>query len=280
MATELKRVVVVGAGIAGMEAGWIAAARGHQVTILSASAQIGGKAWLRSHLPGGEEVSSVYDYQTVAAMRAGAKIELGITAQTDTIMDFSPDVVVLATGASMIPPSWLPEQVQQDGFVLDLRQTMAGLLKVTAKQRGTAVLFDMDHTEATYAAAERLHSLFDQVVILTPRHSLADDMAVVTRQGVLRRIFTKKIVVHLLAQPVWDAGMEDGVLAWVNVITGERNLIHNVALLTYATPRRRNDALSESLTRLGVTVLTVGDCKSPRDMIAATADGHLAGHQI
>jgi hypothetical protein len=280
MATELKRVVVVGAGIAGMEAGWIAAARGHQVTIFSASAQIGGKAWLRSHLPGGEEVSSVYDYQTVAAMRAGAKIELGMTAQTDTIMDFSPDVVILATGASMIPPSWLPEQVQQDGFVLDLRQTMAGLLKVTAKQRGTAVLFDMDHTEATYAAAEQLHSLFDQVVILTPRHSLADDMAVVTRQGVLRRIFTKKIVVHLLALPVWDAGMEDGVLAWVNVITGERNLIHNVALLTYATPRRRNDALSESLTRLGVTVLTVGDCKSPRDMIAATADGHLAGHQI
>ena len=280
MATELKRVVVVGAGIAGMEAGWIAAARGHQVTILSASAQIGGKAWLRSHLPGGEEVSSVYDYQTVAAMRAGAKIELGMTAQTDTIMDFSPDVVVLATGASMIPPSWLPEHVQQDGFVLDLRQTMAGLLKMTARQRGTAVLFDMDHTEATYAAAEQLHSLFDQVVILTPRHSLADDMAVVTRQGVLRRIFTKKIVVHLLAQPVWDAGMEDGVLAWVNVITGERNLIHNVALLTYATPRRRNDALSESLTRLGVIVLTVGDCKSPRDMIAATADGHLAGHQI
>lgn len=279
-AAESKRVVVVGAGLAGMEAGWIAAARGHRVTILSSGAQIGGKAWLRSHLPGGEEVSSVYDYQTVAAIRAGAKIELGITAQTQTILDLSPDVVVLATGASMIPPSWLPEQIQRDGFVLDLRQTIQQLLKTTVRQRGTAVIFDMDQTEATYAAAEKLHTLFDRVCILTPRHSLADDMAVVTRQGVLRRIYTKKIDVHLLAQPVWDAGMEEGVLTWENVITGEQNSIPNVSLLTYATPRRRNDLLSDALVQRGIPTMTVGDCKSPRDMIAATSDGHLVGHQI
>ena len=279
-ASNKKRVVIVGAGIAGMEAGWVAAARGHEVTILSASAQVGGKAWLRSQLPGGEEVSSVYDYQTVAAMRAGAKLELGVVADADTIASFNPDQVILATGASMIPPAWLPKQVQRDGIVLDLRETIAELLKVTFKQPGTAVIFDMDHTESTYAAAERLHALFERVVILTPRHSLADDMAIVTRQGVLRRIYSKKIDVHLLAHPIWDAGMEDGVLAWINIITGERNFIHDVALLTYATPRSRNDMLFDSLKQLGISALTIGDCKSPRDMIAATADGHLAGHQI
>ena len=58
-----------------MEAAWVAAARGHDVTVFGASDAIGGKAWLREQLPGGETVSSIYDYQTVAARRAGARFD-------------------------------------------------------------------------------------------------------------------------------------------------------------------------------------------------------------
>lgn len=279
-ATDAKDIIIVGAGIAGMEAAWIAAARGHHVTVLGSGAQIGGKAWLRSHFPGGEEVSSVYDYQTIAAVRAGANIELGLTATAADVASLKPDGVILATGATMIPPSWLPTDVRNAGFVLDLRETMAGLLSVSSKQPGTAVIFDMDHTEGTYAMAERLHALFEHVVILTPRHSLADDMAVVTRQGVLRRLYTKKIEVHLLALPVWTDDIENGVLTWEHVITHERQQIKDVALITYSTPRRRNDELAAPLKQLGIDVVLIGDCKSPRDMIAATSDGHQAGHRI
>ncbi len=279
-ATDTKRVVIVGAGIAGMESAWIAAARGHHVTVLGSGAQIGGKAWLRSHFPGGEEVSSVYDYQTIAAKRGGAQIELERTASVSDVTTLEPDVVILATGATMIPPSWLPIEVRDAGFVLDLRETMAGLLGVSSKQPGTAVIFDMDHTEGTYAMAERLHALFERVVILTPRHSLADDMAVVTRQGVLRRLYTKKIDIHLLALPIWTDEVENGVLTWEHVITHERHQINDVALVTYSTPRKRNDELAAPLSQLGINVVLVGDCKSPRDMIAATSDGHQAGHQV
>lgn len=278
--TNTKRVTIIGAGIAGMEAAWIAGARGHQVTVLGSGAQIGGKAWLRSHFPGGEEVSSVYDYQTIAAMRSNVQIELGLTATVADIQVLNPDVVILATGATMILPSWLPTDVHDEGFVVDLRETMTGLLGVSSKQPGTAVIFDMDHTEGTYAMAERLYELFEHVVILTPRHSLADDMAVVTRQGVLRRLYTKKIEIHLLALPVWTHEVENGILTWEHVITHERHQINNVALITYSTPRSRNDELAEPLRKLGIDVVLIGDCKSPRDMIAATSDGHLAGHQV
>ena len=102
-----KRVVVVGAGIAGMEAAWVAAARGHDVTVFGASDWIGGKACLREQLPGGETVSSIYDYQTVAARRAGA-LRARPSGNRGDIVALRPDVVILATGSTMIPPDWLP----------------------------------------------------------------------------------------------------------------------------------------------------------------------------
>ena len=275
-----KRVVVVGAGIAGMEAAWVAAARGHAVTVFGRSSHIGGKAWLRSFLPGGEEVSSIYDYQTVAAQRAGVELRLGVEADAESILACCPDVVILATGATMLPPQWLPPEVREAGWVPDLRAAMAGLLRVTARQPGAALIFDMDHTEGTYAAAERLQVLFDRVVIITPRNSIADDMSLVTRQGVHRRLSTKRIETVLLSQPFWSDAFEDGVLGYRHVYTGEARSVEKVALLAYSTPRARDDALAAPLRSRGIEVRTVGDCWSPRDLLAATADGHAAGNGV
>lgn len=174
-ATVPKRVVVVGAGIAGMEAAWVAAARGHDVTMLGASYAIGGKAWLREQLPGGETVSSIYDYQTVAARQAGARFILGRKVTAEEIIALRPDSVILATGSTMIPPDWLPAAVRAEGWVPDLRAAMAEVLRFEARQPGTAVLFDADHTEGTYAAAEALQARFEHVVIVTPRDTIATD---------------------------------------------------------------------------------------------------------
>ncbi len=129
-----KRVVVVGAGIAGMEAAWVAAARGHDVTVFGASDAIGGKAWLREKLPGGETVSSIYDYQAVAARRAGARILLGRQATAAEIVALRPDVVILATGSTMIPPDWLPASVRAEGWVPDLRTALMEALRHAGRQ--------------------------------------------------------------------------------------------------------------------------------------------------
>jgi 2,4-dienoyl-CoA reductase-like NADH-dependent reductase (Old Yellow Enzyme family) len=274
-AKSRKKLAIVGAGIAGMEAAWVLAARGHEVTVFGRSAEVGGKARLRSLLPGGESLSSIYDYQFAAARKAGARLELGISATLSDVVALRPDAVVLATGSRMLSPPFLGS-----ALVPDLRAAMTDILKIRARQSGTAVLYDMDHTEGTYAAAELLHQLFERVVIITSRDSIAQSAPLVTRQGILRRLAEKRIQSIVLAEPRLGAGFEEGIVEYENVYNGDIGTIENVAFLSWSTPRAPEDALLEPLRNAGIEVHVVGDCRSARGVLEATSEGHAAGNMI
>jgi hypothetical protein len=235
---------------------------------------------LREKLPGGETVSSIYDYQTVAAQRAGARIELGRKATANEIIALQPEVVILATGSIMIPPDWLPDEVCAEGWVPDLRAAMAEVLRHEGRQPGCAVLFDADHTEGTYAAAEALRARFERVAIVTPRDSIATDVQMVTRQGVLRRMAEQRIEIITLSEPRWSDTCANGRIEIVNIYNGDVRMIDDLALLTYATPRIPTDALAAPLRDAGIAVIAVGDARAPQEMLFATADGHAAGESV
>lgn len=276
-AERKRRIVVVGAGVAGMEAAWIAAARGHEVTVFGAGPEVGGKARLRALLPGGETITSVYDYQHSAARRSGVRIELGITASAEDVRGCDPDTVVLATGSRMLVPDWIPPDFAQEGLVPDLHAAMIDVVRLGGRQPGTAVIFDMDHSDGVYAAAEHLHGVFDRVVIVTPRDTVASELWLVARQGILRRLNRKGIEVVSLAEPRWTDAFEEGALDCVNVYTGDVRRIDDLAFLAYATPRLPADELDRPLREIGVEVLRIGDCRAPRDLLHATQEGHEAG---
>lgn len=273
-----RRVVVVGSGIAGMEAAWVAAARGHDVTVFGRSDEIGGKAKLRSLLPGGETIANVYNYQFLAAQRAGVSLQLGREVNDADILASKPDAVILATGSSMLRPEWFP--ADKDVPVLDLQSGIQAVIKSTLRNRGTAIVYDMDHTEGTYAAVELLAKRYERVVLLTPRASIAQDVSLVTRQGILRRLSLLRVEIIGLVEPIWNECLFEGCLAYENVYSKERGLIKDVSFLSYATPSVPNAELAKPLRAAGVEIHFVGDCRVPRGLIGATADGHAVGNAV
>jgi len=272
-----RRIVVVGGGVAGLEAAWIAATRGHEVTVFSASADLGGKTRLHARLPGGESLSSVYDYQQVMAKLAGVRFELGVRATAADVTSLAPDEVVLATGSTPGWPSALPGIWREEGFVSDVRTLALELLDRQERQPGTAVLFDQDHTEGTYAMVELLARLFERVVVPTPRERVAGDVPLVTALGIHRRLARLPVEVRPFHELSAESRLEDGVAALTDVYTGALNFVEDVVLISYSTPRVPELALLAPLRAAGLPVTTIGDCRMPRGVMAATAEGYATG---
>lgn len=95
-----KKVVIVGAGISGLQAGIIATKRGHDVTILEKSDKIAGQMNLATLAPYKAEVAKARDWFVGEAKRTGVQIKTGVEATPDVVAGYKPDSVILATGST------------------------------------------------------------------------------------------------------------------------------------------------------------------------------------
>lgn len=261
------RVVVVGGGAAGLQAAISAARRGRQVTLLSARAP-GGAARMEADLPGGASMAGFLDYLTAEAAHAGVRLRQGI-ADLDSILALRPDAVILATGASMVRPAGL----HGGGTGLDLR----AMLAAPPPGGGMAVLYDHDHTPATYAAAEWLAARYTRLLLVTPRDSIAQDVPLLSAQGVHRRL--ARLGVEILACRAL-LRQEGRRLRLVHLLTGAEEVIEDVDLLTWSTPRQPRQELLAPLQAAGLEVHLAGDALAPRLMLSAIREGAEIGEAV
>ncbi|HBW84459.1 MAG TPA: hypothetical protein DEF79_10520 [Gammaproteobacteria bacterium] len=214
------------------------------------------------------------------AVRAGVSFELGFQANIDSVLIREPDVVLLATGSSSSQPDWLPDEWFKNGLIPSLRDMARQLTLGLGSASGRAVIIDQDHTEMTYATALRLADYFDQVTLVTSRERIAHDVSLINRQGILQRLFEKNVELICHVEPAGVNKLEDGKLSLKNVYNSAVIDLNSVASVIHASSRLPNDALLEPLQKKGIEVITVGDCRAPRSLMAATREGYEIANDL
>jgi 2,4-dienoyl-CoA reductase (NADPH2) len=99
-AKSKKKVMVIGGGVAGMEAARIARIRGHDVTLFEKDGELGGQIRWASKSKYHQEFSQTARYRIHEVKRTGVKVVTGKEVTLADVNSFKPDAVVVATGAT------------------------------------------------------------------------------------------------------------------------------------------------------------------------------------
>lgn len=102
---KVKKIVVVGAGPAGLQAAWILAKRGHEVTLLEKEESTGGQLKLASVPPMKHDLArTIHTYETLCK-KYGVDIKYGVEATKEVLEGYNADTIILSTVSSpLIPP--------------------------------------------------------------------------------------------------------------------------------------------------------------------------------
>ncbi len=276
-AARSRRVVVVGGGPAGLEAAWVARARGHQVILLERSEILGGRIRLAQQLPGREELADFADWRVGECERQGVDLRAGTEATSESVLALEPDAVVVATGGRADKSGsskWHPMPVpgtDQD-FVLDHE---TALLRLGELGPRVVVLDAVGHIEAI-GLGELLARLGREVTTVT---SLPNPIQL-----------DGETSAHALPRAV-RAGMEwrpntlvaavgDHEVTLVDALSRKLEVLSGVDHVVIRTNGLPVDDLYWSLRDKVPDVVRVGDAVAVRTADRAIFDGHLVGRRL
>ena len=121
-AKKVKRIAVVGGGVAGMSAATVAASRGHKVTLFEASHDVGGQFNLAKVVPGKEEFHETIRYFKVQLKITGVELRLNTKINREQLEREGFDEVIVATGV-------VPRQLKIEGHTLAQVLSYADVLR-------------------------------------------------------------------------------------------------------------------------------------------------------
>jgi 2,4-dienoyl-CoA reductase-like NADH-dependent reductase (Old Yellow Enzyme family)/thioredoxin reductase len=189
-----RRVVVVGAGPAGMEAARVAGERGHEVTVFEAAAEAGGQIRLTAQSPRRREMLSIIDWRMAECERLGVGFRFNAWAEAEDVLAKNPDVVVIATGG--MPHT----EVLARGN--ELVVSAWDILSGDAKPGTDVLVYDDAGDHAGLQAAEIIAATGARVEIMTPDRAFAPEvmaMNLVPYMRSLQKLDTTFTVTYRLA---------------------------------------------------------------------------------
>jgi len=164
-----KRVIVVGAGPAGLEAARACAERGHSVVLLEAASRVGGQVQLAARATQRHrELLSIVDWLDREARHLGVDLQLDTFADAAAVRALDPDVVIIATGG--LPAS--PTLSAGANLTVSTWDILSGEVS-----SGNRILVVDDHgSDQALSTAERLVGGGSQVEIVTPDRHVGHDV--------------------------------------------------------------------------------------------------------
>lgn len=259
-AVEIKKVVVVGAGPAGLYAAWAAAKRGHSVTLLEKEAEVGGSFRTASFPPGKGQISTFIRSMLVKAEKAGVDIRLNSEADEKVFSALSPDVIIQATGSI---PLLLPiEGLNECGYIT--AQDML-LGKASPGRRVLVCGGGMIGCEAAEYLSEREH----EVAIIEMKHKIAEEVSPENRRYMMDAF--SKGNVGLYPGHRITAFYKDGVSYQTE--DGQTGSLRGFDSIVLAMGTRSYNPLKEAAEKGAIKVIVIGEAlKSPGNAVAATRD--------
>ena len=126
-----RRVAIVGAGPAGLEAAVTLAERGFKVTILDKASAIGGMICLGKNPPDKQKMDWMLEYYDKQVKRLGIEVRLNTVATAETLQALAPHAVITATGSLPIVPKI--EGIDK-AHVLEVREVLETQPQITGKK--------------------------------------------------------------------------------------------------------------------------------------------------
>jgi 2,4-dienoyl-CoA reductase-like NADH-dependent reductase (Old Yellow Enzyme family)/thioredoxin reductase len=221
-AERKKKVLIIGAGPAGLETARIAALRGHTVVVYEKSRQVGGQAILAGKLPGRQNIRAIITWLNQEVKKLDVEIKLGleVTAEEDVIdfviNDEKPDAVVIATGSVPIRTGYQSLTFNDvKGHEQEIVCTDQDIWEERVKTGNRIIIGDTLSFIEAPGLAEYLGRLSKEVEVVTPLANIGLELTLYNHwEHVFPRVF--------------GAGVKISPFTWIKNIDGHSVTLYNV----------------------------------------------------
>jgi dimethylamine/trimethylamine dehydrogenase len=279
------RVLIVGAGAAGLEAARALGARGYDVMLAEATRDIGGRVTREASLPGMSEYIRVRDYreqQLIEMTNVDIFRESLMGAQD--VFAVEADHVAIATGAR-----WRTEMFNEEIYVpiadgdaatrvLTPDDIMEGRMP-----DGPTLVFDGDGYYMGGVIAERIRAAGLDVTYCTPSDSVSHWAGNTSERW---RIRTHMMGLGIKIETAHGLDRFDGEQAVLECAYSGAQKTLSVSNVVMVTARKPNDTLFHDLKAaagpdgLPFTLTRIGDCEAPAIIAAAVYAGHRYAQEL